>query len=133
MEDKKSLHVNGDLLNQVKWNGQGLLPGIVQDRETREVLMVAWLNPESLQKTLESGNATFWSRSRRKLWMKGETSGNLMKVESVLLDCDGDTIVLLCRASGPACHTGERTCFYRVLADSGIRETSGCEGCPGCG
>jgi phosphoribosyl-AMP cyclohydrolase len=133
MTDQQSLQANKEFLDQVKWDGQGLLPGIVQDIQTGEVLMVAWLNRESLRKTLESGNAVFWSRSRQKLWIKGETSGNFMKVQSILLDCDGDTLVLLCHASGPACHTGERTCFHRVLAKKENQAKCGCGGCPGCG
>ena len=127
------LKVNEELIKQLKFDDKGLLPGIVQDIQTGEVLMVAWMNEESIQKTLETGNATFWSRSRQKLWMKGETSGNTMKIENILVDCDQDTLVLLCYAEGPACHTGERTCFYRSLAarDASEEDSHGCS-CGSC-
>lgn len=133
MSEKQILSIDLDLINDLKWDDKGLIPGIVQEIQSGEVLMVAWLNKESLQKTLDTGNATFWSRSRQKLWMKGETSGNTMNVRSILMDCDGDTLILLSDASGPACHTGERTCFYRTLAKRNTDETSGCFGCPECG
>ena len=129
MSSETTLNIDPELIDQLKWDA--LIPGIVQSIETGEILMVAWLNQESLQKTLETGNATFWSRSRQKLWMKGETSGNTMNVQAILMDCDGDTLILLSDASGPACHTGERTCFYRALAS---RESDNCDGscCSGC-
>lgn len=92
-----------------------LVPAIVQNRDSGEVLMLAYMNEESLKKTLESGKATFWSRSRGKLWCKGETSGNFMLVESIRFDCDCDTLLLLVTPKGPACHTGETSCFFRVL------------------
>ncbi|HDQ44272.1 MAG TPA: phosphoribosyl-AMP cyclohydrolase [bacterium] len=133
MSELNALQLDIRLLNQLKWDEKGLVPGIVQDIRTGEVLMMAWLNKESLQKTLETGSAVFWSRSRRKLWMKGETSGNIMKVQSILMDCDGDTLILLSEASGPACHTGERTCFYRALAKRDRAGEPGCPGCAGCG
>ena len=130
MSESPILKVDEELIKQIKFDDKGLLPGIVQEIQTGEVLMVAWLNEESLQKTLETGNATFWSRSRQKLWMKGETSGNTMKIQSILVDCDQDTLVMLVNAEGPACHTGERTCFYRSLAKREETESSGCgKGC----
>jgi phosphoribosyl-AMP cyclohydrolase len=132
MSSATTLNSDPELIDQLKWDASGLIPGIVQDIQTGEILMVAWLNKESLQKTLETGNATFWSRSRQKLWMKGETSGNFMNVQSILMDCDGDTLILLADASGPACHTGERTCFFRALAKRESTEKSGCPGCSGC-
>ncbi len=103
--------------------GGGLLPVIVQDIETREVLMLAYTNREAVEKTIETGYAHFWSRSRGRLWMKGESSGSVMKVERILVDCDGDAIIYLVKPSGPSCHTGNRTCFFRSL-ESPSRNTS---------
>jgi phosphoribosyl-AMP cyclohydrolase len=101
---------------------------------TGEILMQAFMNRESLGKTLETGNATYWSRSRGKLWMKGETSGNIQKVHRILIDCDQDSLILLVEQKGPACHTGEETCFYRTLAKRAAQvHESGCSGCWGCG
>ncbi|MDJ0269104.1 MAG: phosphoribosyl-AMP cyclohydrolase [Aigarchaeota archaeon] len=93
----------------------GLIPVVVQDVKTREVLMLAYANREALERTLSTGFAHFWSRTRRKLWMKGEESGNTQRVEKILVDCDADALVYLVTPSGPACHTGNRTCFYRSL------------------
>ncbi len=98
--------------------GQGLIPAVVQDFRTREVLMVAYINKTSLKKTLETGYAHYWSRSRKKLWKKGETSGHVQKVEKVLVDCDLDTILFLVHQTGNACHTGERTCFHNRIEAS---------------
>jgi phosphoribosyl-AMP cyclohydrolase len=88
---------------------------IVQDHESRDVLMVAWVNREALEKTIETGKATFWSRSRKKLWRKGESSGNVMRVKELRFDCDADTILALVEPAGPACHEGYRSCFFRRL------------------
>jgi len=88
---------------------------VVQDATTKDVLMVAWMNTESLQKTLESGETWFWSRSRQELWHKGGTSGNTQRVVEIRYDCDGDTLLVLVNANGPACHTGAVSCFYRTL------------------
>lgn len=92
----------------------GLIPAIVQDANTNEVLMLAYMNEESLQLTLEKGETYFWSRSRGELWHKGATSGNIQSVVDVLLDCDADTLLIRVQPAGPACHTGNQTCFYRV-------------------
>jgi phosphoribosyl-AMP cyclohydrolase len=100
----------------LQYDGRGLLPAVVQDAESGEVLMVAWMNAEALQRTEETGEAHFWSRSRQELWHKGATSGNTQKVLEMWLDCDADTLLLKVRPAGPACHTGERTCFHRRLA-----------------
>ena len=100
---------------EINWDANGLVPAIVQDEKTKQVLMLAYMNAESLAKTMETGNATFWSRQRKKLWMKGETSGNLQRVREIKYDCDGDTLLLLVDPAGPACHTGEVSCFYRSL------------------
>ena len=103
------------MAGEINWDANGLVPAIVQDEKTKQVLMLAYMNAESLAKTLETGNATFWSRRRKMLWMKGETSGNLQRVREIKYDCDGDTILLLVDPAGPACHTGEVSCFYRSL------------------
>ena len=102
----------------LKFDSNSLIPAIVQDSQTLQVLMLAWMNAESLQKTLESGETWFWSRSRRELWHKGATSGNTQKVIEVRYDCDGDTLLVLVEPAGPACHTGEMSCFYRKLGKS---------------
>jgi len=99
----------------LKWNQDGLIPAINQDSQSLEVLMMAWMNAESLQRTLESGETWFWSRSRRELWHKGATSGNIQKVVGVEVDCDGDALLVFVNPAGPACHTGARSCFYSSL------------------
>ena len=114
--------------DQLVYTSDGLIPAIAQDEETGEVLMMAWMNKESLQATIETKRATYWSRSRRKFWVKGEESGNFQEVRSVSVDCDGDVVLLKVRqAGGAACHTGHRSCFYRTIIDngSGFKETSG--------
>lgn len=108
-------------LNEVKFDEHGLVPAIVQDAATGEVLMLAYMNAESLRKTRDSGETWFWSRSRRELWHKGATSGNTQRVVSLHLDCDGDTLLIRVEPRGPACHTGERTCFYRRWSVVGDR------------
>ena len=95
--------------------GDGLVPIIVQDVKTKEVLTLAYSNKESLELTIKTGNSWFFSRSRNKLWMKGEESGNTQKVKDILVDCDSDAIIYLVEPSGPACHTGERVCFHHSL------------------
>ena len=104
-----------ELLSQIKYDGNGLVPAIVQDAETNEVLMMAWMNAESLRLTIESGETWFWSRSRSELWHKGATSGNIQSVVEIRVDCDEDTLLVLVNPAGAACHTGERTCFYRSM------------------
>ncbi len=99
----------------IQWNEQGLIPAIVQDAETGQVLMLAWMNAEALRLTRETGQAHFWSRSRRELWHKGATSGNIQHVVEIRVDCDADTLLLKVRPAGPACHTGEISCFFRKL------------------
>lgn len=101
----------------LRWDGNGLIPVIVQDARTREVLMLAWMNAGSLQKTQETGETWFWSRSRGELWHKGAASGNTQKVVEIRYDCDGDTLLVLVEPAGPACHTGEASCFYRTLGN----------------
>lgn len=100
---------------EIRYNSDGLVPAIAQDEDTREVLMLAWMNEEALRRTLATGKATYWSRSRQEYWVKGETSGHHQGVVNVALDCDGDTILLTVRQTGAACHTGNRTCFFTNL------------------
>ena len=96
---------------RLKRNAEGLVPAVAQQHDTREVLMLGWMDDEALDRTLRTGRATYWSRSRREYWVKGETSGHTQRVLGVRLDCDGDTILLQVDQTGPACHTGTRTCF----------------------
>ena len=102
-------------LPQLKYNEAGLIPAIVQDAETRQVLMMAWMNEESLRRTLAQGETVFWSRSRGEFWHKGATSGNTQKVVDLLYDCDGDTLLVFVDPARPACHTGEVSCFFRSI------------------
>jgi len=99
----------------LKFDDRGLIPAIVQDNATGEVLILAFMNAESLKRTLESGQVWFWSRSRQELWHKGATSGNTLAVREIRKDCDEDALLLKVDPAGPACHTGERSCFYREL------------------
>lgn len=107
---------------ELKFNEQGLIPAVLQNKTTKEVLMVAYMNQEAFDKTVETGKATFYSRSRQQLWVKGETSGNFMYVDEIKLDCDNDTLLLLVNPNGPACHTGNRTCFYRTVDGGNVAE-----------
>jgi phosphoribosyl-AMP cyclohydrolase len=105
-----------DLLAKLDFKkGNGLIPVVVQDAESKAVLMMAYANEEALQKTLSTGYAHYWSRSRKKLWMKGETSGHTQKIKEVLTDCDYDTLLYVVNQKGPACHTGEYTCFFNKI------------------
>lgn len=103
------------LIADVLFDERGLVPAVVQDSATGEVLMLAYMNAESLAKTIDTGETWFWSRSRNKLWHKGETSGNTQRVVSIELDCDGDALLVRVEPRGPACHTGEPTCFFRSV------------------
>ena len=102
-------------LPELAYNADGLVPCIVQAAASREVLMMAWMNEQSLRLTLEQRTTWFWSRSRQELWHKGATSGNTQQLAELRYDCDADTLLALVHPAGPACHTGERSCFYRVL------------------
>jgi phosphoribosyl-AMP cyclohydrolase len=102
-------------MKDLKFDSNGLLTGIAQDSISNQILMVAMMNREAIDLTLETGLAHFWSRSRESLWLKGGTSGNLLRVEKILLDCDGDALLLLVQPQGPACHTGETSCFFTKL------------------
>ncbi len=105
-----------DWLNAIKWDDKGLVPAIAQDAETNEILMVAWMNAESLELSIREGRAIYWSRSRQKLWRKGEESGNVQQLKEMRLDCDADVVLLKVEQIGSAaCHTGRRSCFYRKL------------------
>ena len=101
----------------LKWDDRGLITAVVQDATTNAVLMVAWMNADALRLTQESGEAHFWSRSRGELWHKGATSGNVMRVIELRVDCDADTLLLRVDPAGPACHTGATSCFYRTLKE----------------
>ncbi|HVL89770.1 MAG TPA: phosphoribosyl-AMP cyclohydrolase [Actinomycetota bacterium] len=103
------------MVPELTYDANGLIPAVVQQHDTGEVLMVAYMNAESLRKTLETKTTWFWSRSRQEFWNKGATSGNTQAVTEVLYDCDADTLLVKVDAAGPACHTGERTCFYRAI------------------
>ncbi|SHE92703.1 phosphoribosyl-AMP cyclohydrolase [Modicisalibacter ilicicola DSM 19980] len=103
------------LLDAVRWNPEGLIPAIAQQHDSGEVLMMAWMNRQSLEETLRTGRVCYWSRSRGKLWRKGESSGQEQHLRAAHLDCDGDTLLLQVAQTGPACHTGRRSCFYVAL------------------
>lgn len=102
-------------MNKLKFDDNGLLTGIAQDANSKQVLMVAMMNAEAINSTLKTGFAHFWSRSRQALWLKGETSGNLLEVQRIIADCDGDALLMLVQPRGPACHTGEKSCFFTEL------------------
>jgi phosphoribosyl-ATP pyrophosphohydrolase/phosphoribosyl-AMP cyclohydrolase len=102
-------------VTDLKWNEHGLITAVVQDAQTAQVLMVAWMNAEALRLTLATGETHFWSRSRSELWHKGATSGNMQRVTGLWVDCDGDTLLVQVEPAGPACHTGAVSCFFRRL------------------
>jgi phosphoribosyl-AMP cyclohydrolase len=106
---------------RVRWNAEGLVPAVVQQHDTGEVLMLGWMDDEALARTMATGRATYWSRSRREYWVKGETSGHRQWVKEVRLDCDGDTLLVKVDQEGVACHTGDRTCFDADLLQEGGR------------
>ena len=112
-----------DWVEQLCWNGQGLLPAVAQDAASGEVLMLAWMNREALRQTLAGGEAVYWSRSRGRLWRKGEQSGHVQQVHEVRTDCDGDALLLrVTQHGGIACHTGRRSCFFRRFDDGAWRD-----------
>ena len=110
------------VLDQIRFDANGLVPAIAQQHDTNEVLMVAWMNRESIAETLATGRVCYFSRSRGKLWRKGETSGQAQHLKELRIDCDGDTLLLLVDQDGVACHTGRRTCFYRALRNGALVE-----------
>ncbi len=109
-------------MKALKYDEKGLIPAVVQNKETKEVLMVAYMNEDTLNKTTETKKATFWSRSRGEVWVKGDTSGNYMFVDEIRVDCDEDCVLLLVTPAGPACHTGNRSCFFRKLENGELVE-----------
>ena len=113
MKDEKII-----VLSEIKYDSNGLIPAIVQDENSNEVLMMAYMNAESLALTVSTGETHFWSRSRGELWHKGATSGNIQSVVDVRVDCDADTLLIRVNPAGPACHTGNQTCFYRTIKES---------------
>lgn len=112
------------VLEQLPYNEQGLLPAIAQQFDSGEVLMMAWMNRESLAETLETGRVCYWSRSRGKLWRKGESSGQVQQLKDMRFDCDGDTILMQVDQTGPACHTGRRSCFYNAVRGDRVEVVS---------
>lgn len=113
---------------KIRYNSQGLIPAVVQDIQTGQVLMVAWMNAQSMELTQQTGQVYFWSRSRQEIWHKGATSGNFMNVKEILLDCDADTLLLKVSPEGPACHTGQRSCFFNLVGDEIVAEQLSGEG-----
>ncbi len=109
--------LNENTISRLKWDEKGLISAIVQDSRTKQVLMIAYMNLESLQQTLTIGETVFWSRSRQEIWHKGATSGNTQTVKDIFIDCDGDALLIMVDPAGPSCHTGEVSCFYRTIND----------------
>jgi phosphoribosyl-AMP cyclohydrolase len=107
------------LIEQLKFNSDGLIPAIVQEQASGRVLMMAWMNRASLEKTIETGKTHFWSRSRQKFWMKGESSGHTQAVRDIAIDCDGDTLLIQVHQTGAACHEGYQSCFFRSMTGPG--------------
>ena len=112
-------------LDAVAWNQQGLVPVIAQEVGSKDILMMAWMNAEAVEKTLETRRVTYWSRSRNDFWIKGETSGHTQELVDFRVDCDRDALLLIIRQVGPACHTNRRTCFYTAVSDGEERELMG--------
>lgn len=120
------------MLDQIKWNEQGLIPAIAQDWRSGEVLMLAWMNAESLRLTIAEERAVYWSRSRAKIWRKGEESGHVQQVKDIYIDCDADTVLLKVeQVGGIACHTGRRSCFFQQWNDGEWRTTEDAVKSPG--
>ena len=113
-----------NIMDEIKFDDSGLVPAIVQDVENGEVLMLAYMNQEAVQQTIETGSAHFYSRSRKKLWRKGETSGHVQTVSEIRIDCDGDTVLMKVRQEGAACHKGYRNCFFRKLEGESTWKTT---------
>lgn len=118
------------MIEHIRWDEAGLVPAIIQDADNKQVLMMAYMNRESLRLTLENGETWFWSRSRQELWHKGATSGNIQSVVSLAYDCDGDTLLVQVNPKGPACHTGEASCFFNEITVDGQPSLSGIEDTP---
>jgi phosphoribosyl-AMP cyclohydrolase len=114
----------GSVLEDLPFDAQGLLPAVAQQHDSGEVLMLAWMNREAVEETLSTGRVCYWSRSRGKLWRKGESSGQVQTLRELRLDCDGDSLLLLVDQQGPACHTGRRSCFYNAVRDGRVEVIS---------
>ena len=123
-------NVVSEALSLIKFNSDGLVPAIAQQHDTGENLMLAWMNKDSVSETLASGRVCYWSRSRRKLWRKGETSGQIQKLIELRIDCDGDTILLLVDQEGVACHTGRKNCFFTSVRNDGLKSIGDVEVSP---
>lgn len=123
-EPRGERHPTPEVLERLKLNADGLIPAIAQQYDTGEVLMLAWMNREALDETLATGRVCYYSRSRQALWRKGEQSGQVQRLHSLHLDCDGDTLLLKVDQTGPACHTGRRSCFYLQVAQDTVVVTS---------
>ena len=109
-----------DVFEVIKFNSEGLVPAIAQQHDSGEVLMMAWMNADSVRESLETGQVCYWSRSRQALWRKGETSGQMQRLVEMRVDCDGDTLLLQVDQTGVACHTGRRNCFFRAIRDGAL-------------
>ncbi len=109
-----------EIIDAIAFNADGLVPAIAQQHDSGEVLMMAWMNADAIAETLATGRVCYWSRSRRTLWRKGESSGHVQRLVELRVDCDGDTLLLLVDQTGPACHTNRRSCFYRAVRDGGL-------------
>lgn len=119
MENANTGRSIGNLFDIIKWDDKQLIPAIIQHADTKQVLMLGYMNRESLEITLRERKACFWSRSRNKLWLKGESSGHFLNVKEIRTDCDADALVITCEPVGPTCHTNETSCFYRLVKDDG--------------
>ncbi|MEJ1342362.1 MAG: phosphoribosyl-AMP cyclohydrolase [Candidatus Sedimenticola sp. (ex Thyasira tokunagai)] len=129
MKQTEKLHIGEGLpleqvLDELPYNSDGLVPAIAQQHDSGEVLMMAWMNRDALEETLQKGRVCYWSRSRRKLWRKGESSGQVQELKEVRFDCDGDTLLLQVDQTGPACHTGRRSCFYNAVRGDRVEVVS---------
>ncbi|MCW5751573.1 MAG: phosphoribosyl-AMP cyclohydrolase [Alphaproteobacteria bacterium] len=120
-----------EMLQRIAFDANGLVPAIAQQHDTGEILMMAWMNREAVRETLETERVCYWSRSRRALWRKGETSGHVQRLVEMRIDCDGDTLLLLVEQTGVACHTGRHNCFFTALRDAEIRTIADVEVDPG--
>jgi phosphoribosyl-AMP cyclohydrolase len=120
-----------EILGQIAFNAEGLIPAIAQQHDTGEVLMLAWMNRAAVEETLRTGKACYWSRSRRALWRKGETSGQTQRLVEFRIDCDADTVLLLVDQTGVACHTGRRNCFFRAVRSGSLTTIADVEIDPG--
>lgn len=118
-QNRQSLQSFGQIIDAIKWDNEGLVPAVIQDSVSKDVLMLAYMNKESLIRSAQSGETWFWSRSRGELWHKGATSGHIQKIKSLRYDCDADTMLVLVEQTGPACHTGKHSCFFNEIALQG--------------